>query len=109
MSYDISLVIETGAGNWVEAVEIGNYTSNVSGMWAKALGGQRLRELDNVSAGSAAAKLSAAVKAMEKDPGEYRKMNPENGWGDYEGALEYLRSLANACEQHPACVIRVHS
>lgn len=37
MSYDVSLIINTGIKN-KEVVYIGNYTYNVSGMFKKALG-----------------------------------------------------------------------
>ena len=44
---------------------------------------------------------------MEADPETYRAMNPPNGWGDYEGALAYLRRLAEACATHSKCTINV--
>jgi uncharacterized protein (DUF2235 family) len=108
MSYDISLEIDTGApdGEWAEVVEIGNCTSNVSPMWRKALG-VSLSDFHQVNAAEAAPKLADAVKAMESDPAGYRAMNPPNGWGDYEGALAYLRKLAEACARHPKCRIWV--
>lgn len=109
MSYWVYLEIDTGApeGEWPDAVEIGNMTSNVSPMWAKALGGVRLRDFHHVNAGEAAPKLAEAVKAMEADPDGYEEMNPPNGWGDYDGALGFLRDLAEACAKHPKCRIRV--
>lgn len=111
MSYDVYLMIDTGApeDEWPTAIEIGNYTSNVSGMWRKALGGISLREFHHVNAAEAAPKLAAAVTEMEADPDAYREMEPSNGWGDYEGALAYLRRLAEACAKHPKCKIEVSS
>jgi hypothetical protein len=46
---------------------------------------------------------------MEADPEKYRAMNPENRWGDYEGAMGYLRRLAEACAANPRCVIGVYA
>jgi hypothetical protein len=34
-------------------------------------------------------------------------MNPANGWGDYDGALEYLRDLLIACAAHPKAEIHI--
>lgn len=109
MSYDIWLVIDTGApeDDWPEVVEIGNYTSNVFPMWVKALGGVSLSEFHNAPCSEAAGPLAEAVKRMEADPAAYQAMNPPNGWGDYEGALTYLRRLAEACAKHPKCWIRI--
>ena len=107
MSYDIYLDIDTGAGEPQTVVEIGNYTSNVSPMWREALGGVRLRDYHGAPCSEAAGPLAEAVKRMEAEPDEYRKMNPPNGWGDYEGALDYLRRLAEACATHSKCTIYV--
>jgi hypothetical protein len=107
MSYDIYLDIDTGAEEPQTVVEIGNYTSNVFPIWVEALNGRSLREYHGAPCSEAAGPLAEAVKRMEADPDKYREMNPSNGWGDYEGALRYLRSLAEASAEHPKCMIRV--
>jgi hypothetical protein len=105
MSYDIDLTIDTGSDEPITAVEVGNYTSNVGPMWADALGGRLLREYHDAPCSEAAGPLAEAVQRMEVDPERYRVMNPPNGWGNYEGALAYLRELAEACARHPKCTI----
>jgi hypothetical protein len=107
VSYDVSLEIDTGAAEWTEVVEVGNCTSNVSGMWTEALGGVRLAAFHLAPCSEVAGPLADAVKRMEADPDTYRAMNPPNGWGNYEGALAYLRKLAEACAAHPKCRIRI--
>jgi hypothetical protein len=107
VSYDIYLQIDTGAGESVTAVEIGNYTSNVGPMWCEALGDKLLREYHGAPCSEAAGPLAEAVKRMEAEPDKYREMEPANGWGDYEGALRYLRTLAEACAEHSKCTIYV--
>lgn len=109
MSYTIWLEIDTGRtdGEWSEVVEVGDYTMNVAPMWTQALGGTMLREYHHAPCSEAAGPLAEAVKRMEADPGTYREMNPANGWGDYDGALRYLRRVAEACAQNPACRIAV--
>lgn len=110
MSYDISLhaYVTTGGPELTEVcvTEVGNYTSNVSPMWAEALG-HRLRDLHGRRAGDVLDALRVAVTAMETNPDEYRALNPENGWGSYDGALSYLRDLRDACAMHPNAQIYI--
>ncbi|WP_329114521.1 hypothetical protein [Streptomyces sp. NBC_01353] len=110
MSYDISLhlQIDTGGPELVDycADDIGNYTANVSGMWQEALG-RRLADYHGMTAADAQADLVRAVRDMTTDAAKYEAMNPPNGWGDYEGALDYLTRLRNACLAHPKARIRI--
>lgn len=108
MSYDVDLTIDTGRGEYVTVVEIGNMTSNVAPMWRKALPPDGIAGLHGRRCDGVADDLRAAVERMEANPDEYRALNPPNGWGDYAGALEYLDRLAKAARSHPACTIEVH-
>ena len=103
MSYDVSLVINTGYEDRT-VVDIGNYTSNVASMWNKALG-YEFSELDGENCGNCLDDLRRAVNDMESNPIEYRKMNPANGWGDYEGALDFLDKLKRECARNPKAKI----
>lgn len=105
MSYDVSLTINTGIEE-VNVAECGNYTSNVSPMWSEALGFP-LSKLCGMNASDAVPHLRKAIAAMEDEPNKYRAMNPENGWGNYEGALSYLRKMLIECVQHPLCKIYI--
>jgi hypothetical protein len=107
LSYDVSLMIDTGGDEPAEVFYVGNYTSNVFPMWVEALNGKSLREYHGAPCSEAAGPLADGVKRMEVDPDKYREMNPPNGWGDYEGALRYLRKLAEACAEHAKCTIYV--
>lgn len=110
MSYDIELYmnIDTGAPepHWFTVADIGNYTSNVAPMWGDALG-HRLADLKEKTASDALPALQRAVAALEADPAKYEAMNPPNGWGDYQGALDYLRRLRDACAEHPKATIHM--
>lgn len=106
MSYDVYLQIDTGAEYPATVYEVGNYTSNVSRMWTTALG-HPLYELNDRNAGEAVAVLDEAIGRMHAGADEYQAMNPANGWGDYAGALKYLRRLREGCAQHPKTVIHV--
>lgn len=110
MSYwtSVYMTVDTGGAEprYVELVEVGNYTSNVAGMWATALG-FGLADLSQKNAGASLPSLQRAVAAMEANPTRYEEMNPPNGWGDYQGALSYLRRLRDACAEHPKATIRI--
>lgn len=106
MSYDLYLEIDTGSDCMTTVVDVGNYTSNVSPMWFKALG-ERLAEFHGRNAGESVPLLDKGIAAMEDGRAEYEAMNPDNGWGRYEGALDYLRRLRGCCAEHPKTTIRV--
>lgn len=110
MSYDISLYmnIDTGAPEptHIGLAEVGNYTSNVAPMWTDALG-HSLSEFKEKNAGESLPALERAVATLEADPAKYEAMNPKNGWGSYEGALNYLRQLRDACAAHPKATIHI--
>jgi hypothetical protein len=111
VSYDIDLT-KTLDGETHTVFELGNYTSNVAPMWGKALqaasGPEWLSDLNGrVVDEDLVATLYAARNHMQNCADEYRAMNPENGWGNYEGALEYLERLLLGCRLHPGAVIYV--
>jgi len=84
---------------WVIIFDTG-YTYNVSGMFEKALG-KEIRALEHKTGAELESIFKTAVKNMEENPEEYRIMNPPNGWGDYEGALEILKTLRDWCKYAP--------
>lgn len=123
MSYDVYFEIDTESGNFSEVAER-NYTSNVGKMWARALRnegqhvGPPFPQFDyglagvireHPSARELGPIISAAVKRMEEMGREAFLVEEEwcNGWGSYQGALEYLQWIARMCERHPDCTVRV--
>jgi hypothetical protein len=68
-----------------------------------------LRLLNGAPCSEAAGVLAAAVARMKLRADEYRQKEPENGWGNYDGALEFLAEIAQAAADHPLGVIRVSS
>ena len=106
MSHDLYLEIDTGGEYPTVVADVGNYTSNVSGMWAKALG-ERLREFHGRNAGESVPQLDRGIADMQANRLDYEAMNPPNGWGSYGGALDYLRTLRDCCARHPKTTIRV--
>ena len=108
MSWDIELVIDTGGDSPACVDVVGNMTWNVSPMYYDALGDDGLRQLDGMLSRDAITILKHAIKKMEDNPDHYRAMNPKNRWGNYEGALEFLRKLLNSCIKHPKTTIRIY-
>ena len=107
MSYDIGLYINTGKEEH-EVCDCGNYTYNVSPMYYKAFGEEGIGMFDGMNAGEAIKFLELGIKNMEREPAEYLKLNPSNGWGSYDGALAYLRVIYQGCQNHPQTTIRIY-
>ena len=108
MSYDVTFRIPGTVADPVEPWR--NYTSNVSRMWSDAIGiDYSLADLirDNPRPSDLLPYLERGVEAMKADPEKYRAWNPENGWGDYEGALAYLEWMAQGCRDYPGAVVDV--
>jgi hypothetical protein len=38
---------------------------------------------------------------------EYELLNPDNGWGDYEGAVYFLKDILDACKNYPNARIEI--
>lgn len=110
---------------------IGNYTSNVTPIWSRCLtavvtheavpvearewfgaGGDDgtlsreasrlyLRDLNDRPCEELIELLRAAVAWGIEHIEELRELEPDNGWGDAEGAITYLWDIQRACEAHP--------
>ncbi len=78
-----------------------NYTYNVSEMFYDAFGGDGIRGLNGLLGHECQPLLDAAIAKMQAEPEKYRAMNPDNGWGNYEGALELLLTLRSWCVNSP--------
>lgn len=105
MSYDVSLMMDTGNG-LTEIVDCGNYTYNVSPMYYDVLEGG-LNSLSQMPAQQAAIALFGAIAKLEESPAKYKLMNPKNNWGDYNGAIQFLRNIRNKCLKHPLTTVRI--
>jgi hypothetical protein len=79
----------------------GNYTHNVAKMWELAGVYESLYNSNGRRANEILLNLKVGIKKMEKSPEEFKKLNPENGWGDYDSALGFLKEIALACEENP--------
>lgn len=37
----------------------------------------------------------------------YKTLNPDNGWGSYEGLVKFVSKYLNACSQNPTATVEV--
>lgn len=104
MSLDITL-----SGPEVVAVEYCsmNYTHNVTPMWELAGVYEELYNRNGAKAGDIVQILKTGILNMELNPAEFKKLNPPNGWGDYDDALRWLKIFTKHCEDHPNSTIEV--
>ncbi len=117
MSHDVYGRIDTGNGEYATAFEAGNYTSNCSPMWAAAISGTfdkpqtRLADLEGKTCAECAEILAFAIGHMDNDlnRARYEELNPENGWGSFESAREYLRKIFRECQKHPLAYLHVEA
>ena len=106
MSYDIWLEIDVGADAPHELTNTHSPTYNLHDMFELALGGP-MRELDGKTGAECAPVLRAAVAQMRRTPARFKKLNPPNGWGSYEGAVATLGWLLSKCLAFPKATVRV--
>jgi hypothetical protein len=51
--------------------------------------------------------LTEGLKKLKASPDKYKKFNPDNGWGDYEGLVEFVKNYLEACTQYPDANVTV--
>ena len=105
MSFSIWMEIDTGGRDPAVVAEDMGYTYNISPMLRAA--GIHTRDMNEKTGEELSPLLDLAISRMQLDPEKYEAMNPENGWGDYEGAVNCLRKILSACVRHPRARIRV--
>lgn len=80
-------------------------TYNLGPMWREA--GCDMGEWEGKTGEEVGPMLKAAIEAMRADPERFKRLNPENGWGDYDGLLDVFETFAAAVTQHPKFKIRL--
>lgn len=114
MSWDADLIDDRGhyEGSW-------NYTHNTSHMIYAVLEdagyalGTRVSwdgkeypaswwdRLNGMDGPEGAAYLDLIIKGLVADPHRFIAMNPENGWGDYDGLVKVLEEMRTAVPEWP--------
>lgn len=99
MSFDVSIKHGT-----LEE-DLGNYTYNCHGMMTAS--GVRLRSINGLQGSEAAILIQHAYTWMVEHEARCRAMEPDNGWGDYEGWLGFVRKILEVCKQNPDATLTV--
>lgn len=108
MSYDIWATVEPAQNRFSTYLDLGNMTSNVAPMWRIACPSlDGLAKIDGKTGAEISGSLSAALRFMFKARRELEKLNPENGWGNFQAAFRYFARITRAAQDHPDAVFRV--
>ena len=51
--------------------------------------------------------LEIGWNILLSDPEKFKKLNPENGWGSYEGLCDFVYKYRNACWDNPEAELRI--
>jgi hypothetical protein len=80
-----------------------NITHNLNSM-AEAAGIYkhlwRPDELGITKAAELVEPLKAGLALLMSNPERFKAMNPPNGWGSYEGLVEFVNNYLKACEEN---------
>jgi len=45
--------------------------------------------------------LELGLGLLQSDPERFKKHNPSNGWGNYEGFVSFVKNYLKACKKNP--------
>jgi hypothetical protein len=51
--------------------------------------------------------LDLGFNILLSDPEKYKRYNPENGWGSYDGLVQFVYAYRNACWDNPEAELRI--
>lgn len=58
-----------------------------------------------IKAGELTPRLRAGLEKLKSNPVHFKRFNPENGWGSYEGLVGFVENYLKACEEHPDAIV----
>jgi hypothetical protein len=67
----------------------------------------RPEEIGVKTAAEAIPILRTGIAKLVDQKEQMLQYNPKNGWGDYDGLLEFARAVLHACEDNPDATIDV--
>jgi len=113
MSLDVDLMVTQPT-----SVYSGNITHNLGRMASEVKVGigskidlytilWRPEELNFKFARDIADLLDEGWNILLSDPEKFKKFNPENGWGSYEGLCDFVYKYRNACWDNPDAELSV--
>lgn len=51
--------------------------------------------------------LREGLNTLLMDPPKFKAHNPSNGWGDYDGLVDFVQQYLAACERNPQADVSV--
>lgn len=51
--------------------------------------------------------LREGLHKLKLEPEKYKKLNPDNGWGSYDGLVKFVQNYLNACYEFPDATVEV--
>ena len=87
-----------------------NITHNLGKMAYEAGIYMHLWRPDEIQATVASQLIEPLRKGLDlllSDPERFNKLNPSNGWGDYDGLVAFVTDYLMACERYPQAKVRV--
>jgi len=84
-----------------------NITHNVNKMWIKAGIYDELYKSEGKKVSEVIGKLEVGLTKMIIDSKGYTELNPENGWGSYDGAVKWLTNLIMELKKYPDGIIEI--
>ena len=112
MSLDVYLDLDACAhcGRAAETVFSANITGNLARMANEAGIYEALWRPDEhglTKARDLIAPLTAGLDLLVSDPPRFKRLNPENGWGSYNGLTSWVARYLGACIEYPDATVRV--
>jgi hypothetical protein len=105
MSADYWLEVDAGGPEPVRIGESWNVTYNLGAM-LRAAGFPEWRALIGAPCSEAAGPLAAVAERMRADRDRLTaEYTPDNGWGSFEWALDFVSGLAADCAAYPKATI----
>jgi hypothetical protein len=88
-------------GKMAEAVELSNGMTLYQVLWRpdEQEGLKFARDISEL--------LDEGNNILLSDPEKFKKFNPENGWGSYDGLVNFVYRYRNACWETPDAELRV--
>lgn len=105
MSLDVSLLVPQPC-----EVYSRNITHNLSAMADAAGIYEALWRPEEIGVTTSDQLVPLLEKGLEKllsDPDKFELLNPPNGWGSYEGLVEFVQKYLDACREYPDATVEV--
>jgi hypothetical protein len=106
MSFDLDIETQDVDGNTVVHEVVCGHTYNLVPMWRMALRFESSSDLNGRICRELVPSLDQGLLHILNNEQDYLALNPENGWGDFEGFFEIFVRFARMCHRYPSGIVR---